>query len=255
MESKVYCSKCIHYNSDINKIANRPELADTNFYATCMAPQNIKDTNLVQYSDYFISSPEIINRFNNCRWYQSIDEEKPKTIFKLSNLMYDGDYVFQLLNNEEDYTIDLLNYGSQTYQWKCTIKDLLWSRDLYNIVGRDTTFLLNGKIKNSNLCDLTIRIFGTIMTEHGVVLDLIKDSFDIKKDNDVEFEHIALTNISKFNNVVLTRDDKLTISLIIDPDFNKDEECSIDDSNPNCSGEDDNYLWNIELESVSVEIK
>lgn len=268
METKAYCSKCIYYKCDNNKINDKFEIKDSNMYACCMAPQNIKDTNVNKYSDMFISSPNIINKFNTCRWFQSIDDVKPNTIFAFTNLLY-GPYKFQLLNNtSEEYKLDLLNQGHQIYQWQSTFKELLWKRDLYKILNKETKYSLNGILKNSKLCDVSINVKVILNTSYGITLDLCKSTIYLPEDEEVDLSFIRFDNISKFYEMAFRDNDKIIVEFDITPIFNKNEYCSGEcndyssgeanefssgedlDCNPNCSGEDESYMWNIELDKV-----
>lgn len=267
METKAYCSKCIYYKCDNNKITDKLDIKDTNLNTCCMAPQNIKDTNINKYSDMFISTPDIINKFNTCRWYQSIDETSPNTVFALTNLLY-GKYKFQLLNNtNNEYTIDLLNYGDQIYQWQSTFKELLWKRDLYKTLDKKTKYSLTGNIKNSNLCDILIEINVELSTSYGITMDICKSIIYLTQGMNIDLSNIRFDNISKFYEMALRDNDSIKISFKIIPVFNQNDNCSGEcnsfssgeensfssgemECNPNCSGEDDMYMWNIEFDKV-----
>ena len=279
MEDKSYCSKCIYYVSDVNKVSRRPEFADTNYLSCCMAPQNIKDTNVNKYSDMFISNPTEINKFNNCRWYSPIENVPNMTRFGLSNLLY-GAHRFQMINDgNTEYTLDLLNSGKQTYSWQSTFKELLWNRDLYKTLNKNTKYYLSGTLKNSNLCDIIVTINLLVETSYGIKLPISEITFELDQDDDIVFSNFELVNNSKFYEIALRDNDKLIISFTIDPKFDKNSNCSGEcsdcnldssgetdsnptssgesdfDCNPNCSGEDDSYLWNIEFENMMFEIQ
>jgi len=68
---KVYCINCRHFIAgECIPFSYGPP--DT-IRQLCMAPQNFKD-NHVEPDALPISSPKVINRFNDCVWYEPIEE-------------------------------------------------------------------------------------------------------------------------------------------------------------------------------------
>lgn len=63
---KRYCKNCIYYKYDIATFESR--LLDEKQHGQCMSPQNFSD-NYYNESTSPKSIPYIINRFNNCQWY------------------------------------------------------------------------------------------------------------------------------------------------------------------------------------------
>lgn len=68
--SKVYCVQCAYFNS-CKRTNSRVSYDDFNVHETCNAPQNIRSSYLSDGSNKYISSPCIINKFNNCKWFCS----------------------------------------------------------------------------------------------------------------------------------------------------------------------------------------
>lgn len=68
--SKVYCTQCAFFNCCRRSNA-RVSYDDFNVHETCNAPQNIRSSYLSDGSNKYISSPSIINKFNNCKWFCS----------------------------------------------------------------------------------------------------------------------------------------------------------------------------------------
>lgn len=66
--TKRYCKNCIHYKYDMVTFESR--LVDEKQHCHCMAPQNFSD-NYYNESTSPKSIPSIINRFNNCQWYDN----------------------------------------------------------------------------------------------------------------------------------------------------------------------------------------
>lgn len=68
MSNKVFCVNCAYFNS-CRRATNRVSY-DDNINEICNAPQNIRASYLSDGSDKYISSPSIINKYNNCQWFQ-----------------------------------------------------------------------------------------------------------------------------------------------------------------------------------------
>jgi len=66
--SKVFCANCAYFSS-CKKSKSRMQFDDYNSTDLCNAPQNIRDTYRTDGKDKYISSPSIINKYNNCSWF------------------------------------------------------------------------------------------------------------------------------------------------------------------------------------------
>ena len=73
MADKIFCSDCKYFTQHhTTKCFNTYDAE--NLHERCESPKNIR----VDYSDditnKYISSPSIINRFNNCLWFEKKEE-------------------------------------------------------------------------------------------------------------------------------------------------------------------------------------
>ena len=67
-DQNVFCIKCAYFNAC--KRQNLRTCYDGNYtHETCNAPQNIRPTYMSDGSNKYISSPSVINKFNNCKWF------------------------------------------------------------------------------------------------------------------------------------------------------------------------------------------
>lgn len=72
MGSKIYCKDCKHY------VKSKSWCMDDSFHTfdcndiheQCNAPQNFRSNHRNQKSDSYVSCPSVINRFNNCKWFE-----------------------------------------------------------------------------------------------------------------------------------------------------------------------------------------
>ncbi len=62
--SKIYCKNCRHFT----------EGAPETIRELCTAPENFKDTHKEE-NELSIALPRIINRFNDCVWYDAIEDD------------------------------------------------------------------------------------------------------------------------------------------------------------------------------------
>jgi hypothetical protein len=72
MSTKVYCRNCQHFNEgeEIPFSYGPPE----HFRELCLAPENFKESHR-EDNELPISEPVVINRFNDCIWYEAIEED------------------------------------------------------------------------------------------------------------------------------------------------------------------------------------
>lgn len=63
---KRYCKDCIYYKFERNLFESR--LVDDKQHEQCTSPENYNDNHYAEASNPK-SIPSIINRFNNCQWY------------------------------------------------------------------------------------------------------------------------------------------------------------------------------------------
>ena len=70
--AKLFCKNCRHFREGerIPFSYGPPE----HFRELCMAPENFKDTHKEEDA-LPITAPWIINRFNDCEWYDPIEED------------------------------------------------------------------------------------------------------------------------------------------------------------------------------------
>jgi len=72
--SKKYCIDCKYFKSgELIPFSYGPPQYDRE-RELCMSPNNFKDTHK-KTSEIPISTPHIINRFNNCIWYEKYKED------------------------------------------------------------------------------------------------------------------------------------------------------------------------------------
>lgn len=222
MESKkVYCHKCIYYKCGI-KDNNDVCFNTKSNEACCMSPNNIKSDNVDKFTNKFISSPEIINEFNNCRWYVSKNGDVTHTTFSLTNIPY-GPLKYQLTNDGDMYyTMDIQSISNTTYQWTSNFKDILWDRELYFKLGKNTNFSINGSIKNESESSININFSLDINTSYGVTLNMTSDNILIPPSETYVFNNQKLTNIINFNDMYLMEKDILNFSFDVQPDYELD---------------------------------
>ena len=73
MSDKVYCKNCSHFRSgEAIPFSYGPPDYDR-LRELCLASENFKDSHKEE-AEMPISRPEIINRFNDCVWYDAIEE-------------------------------------------------------------------------------------------------------------------------------------------------------------------------------------
>lgn len=247
---KVYCSKCVHYRCDTNKVVHRPTYADYDPHALCMAPENIKQNFNNSKSKQFVSSPEVINEFNNCRWYCAMSEKEPETKFALSDIPY-GPYTYQL-SNKNLVATDLILAGTEEaiYAWVSTFRDILWSRDLYCTLGKSNTFKLSGSITNtSTISNLSVDIQAVLtIKDSGIIIPLTYDTVFIEAGETHSFDDV-LTNISTVRSITLSENDTITIYTKITPLLESNDT----GSGENASGETED-TWSTTWSSLVLTI-
>lgn len=73
MSSKIYCTECKYYVKSASWCMNDNfhTFDCKDIHEQCEAPQNFQETHRNSINDKYVSCPSIINRFNNCKWFQS----------------------------------------------------------------------------------------------------------------------------------------------------------------------------------------
>lgn len=70
IHNKVFCTQCGYFNAcRRNNCGGNMQFDDEDVHEQCNAPQNIRPTYMSDGSDKYISSPSIINKYNNCKWF------------------------------------------------------------------------------------------------------------------------------------------------------------------------------------------
>lgn len=82
-EPKVFCTNCAYFNA-CKKSNARMQFDDNSIHDTCNAPQNIRSTYMSDGSDKYISSPSIINKYNNCGWF--LNKAHPGDVIHVVNM-------------------------------------------------------------------------------------------------------------------------------------------------------------------------
>ena len=231
---KVYCDKCIYYKSE----------SDIN--ACCMCPNNIKPNNVGQFTNQYLSSPKIINEFNNCRWYISKNGDVSHTTFSLTNIPY-GPMKYQLTNDGNMYyTLSIQSVFEDEYKWTSNFHDILWDRELYLSIGKNSIFALNGSIKNESDTSVTIDYSLDIKTMGGITLKLTEDKLKIEPNQSYIFNKEKLNNIIFFNDMYLMNNDILNFSFKVSPQYEVNENGS--------SPEVDKAKWKLTLNELVLSI-
>lgn len=121
-DQKVFCVNCAYFNAC--RRANARRCYDGNYsHETCNAPQNIRPTYMSDGSNKYVSSPSIINQYNNCKWFlpnrkpteaeSLVDEHNknhsshPFILEKISNFQDELDRLKLKLEIDEENTFDL----------------------------------------------------------------------------------------------------------------------------------------------------
>jgi hypothetical protein len=70
--TKLYCSNCKYFDDgdQLPFYLNQPHY--DNKKELCLAPQNFKDSHRIEKENP-ISGPWVINRFNDCVWYEELE--------------------------------------------------------------------------------------------------------------------------------------------------------------------------------------
>ena len=69
INSKVFCTQCGYFNTCRKRGCGNMQFDNEDIHETCNAPQNIRPTYMSDGSDKYISTPSIINKYNNCKWF------------------------------------------------------------------------------------------------------------------------------------------------------------------------------------------
>ena len=88
MSEKVFCIDCLYYEEG-SRISNEYGPPD-HYFEKCQAPQNFRDDYQMENREK-VSTPQIINRFNNCPWFVSRDSQVCPTDSSSSSVSGDSD--------------------------------------------------------------------------------------------------------------------------------------------------------------------